>query len=103
MTRKEYNGWANYETWLVNLWLDNDQSTQEQVIEICMEERGLYQAAEALKEFVESFPEVEEATSKASFVCDLINASLSEVDWCEIVATVRHDNEYKEEGVEDEN
>jgi len=24
-----YNGWANYETWLWKLWLDNDQSNQE--------------------------------------------------------------------------
>ena len=20
-----YNGWANYETWLANIWIDNDQ------------------------------------------------------------------------------
>lgn len=24
-----YNGWANYETWLVNLWMDNEQGSQE--------------------------------------------------------------------------
>jgi len=25
MTTKEYNGWTNYETWLVKLWIDNDE------------------------------------------------------------------------------
>jgi len=25
MTKAEYNGWTNYETWNVNLWIDNDQ------------------------------------------------------------------------------
>jgi hypothetical protein len=24
-----YNGWTNYETWLVNLWMDNEQGSQE--------------------------------------------------------------------------
>lgn len=23
--KDEYNGWANYETWAVSLWLDNDE------------------------------------------------------------------------------
>lgn len=29
MAGSTYNGWANYETWLVNLWMDNDQGSQE--------------------------------------------------------------------------
>lgn len=29
MNTKEYNGWTNYETWLVKLWQDNDQGDQE--------------------------------------------------------------------------
>ena len=24
-----YNGWTNYETWLVNLWMDNEQGSQD--------------------------------------------------------------------------
>ena len=29
MNNKEYNGWYNYETWMVNLWMDNDQGSHE--------------------------------------------------------------------------
>lgn len=29
MEDKRYNGWVNYETWLVNLWIDNDQGEHE--------------------------------------------------------------------------
>ena len=25
MNKKEYNGWYNYETWMVNLWMDERQ------------------------------------------------------------------------------
>ena len=27
MEEKRYNGWTNYETWAVNLWIDNDQGS----------------------------------------------------------------------------
>lgn len=27
MTEKNYNGWANYETWLVKLWIDNEEGS----------------------------------------------------------------------------
>jgi hypothetical protein len=26
---KRYNGWANYETWAVKLWMDNDPGEYE--------------------------------------------------------------------------
>ena len=28
MTNTPYNGWTNYETWLVNLWIDNEEGAQ---------------------------------------------------------------------------
>lgn len=28
MNHNEYNGWTNYETWAVNLWIDNDGGTE---------------------------------------------------------------------------
>ena len=37
MTNKEYNGWYNYETWLVNLWMDNDQAEHEYWREVARE------------------------------------------------------------------
>jgi hypothetical protein len=28
-----YNGWANYETWLANIWIDNDQTIHNEIAE----------------------------------------------------------------------
>jgi hypothetical protein len=37
MERKEYNGWTNYETWCVNLWMSNDQGSDEYFREMAQE------------------------------------------------------------------
>lgn len=29
MNDTKYNGWTNYQTWVVNLWMDNEQGSQE--------------------------------------------------------------------------
>ena len=31
LTDRRYNGWANYETWNVVLWIENDRSIQDYI------------------------------------------------------------------------
>jgi len=86
MTRKDYNGWTNYETWLVKLWMDNEQGTQEffndqaeQVLKGVPEQNHIRTLAEIVKDqHEESLPKLE------GFAADLMNAALSEVNWEEI-------------------
>ena len=33
----KYNGWTNYETWCVNLWLTNDQGSYECALDMARE------------------------------------------------------------------
>lgn len=100
MERKEYNGWTNYETWLVKLWLDNDQGAAEYWEEEAREamqdvvekdtfsaddlrNSAAYDLADRLKDWHENYVE-EVMPSPAGFLNDLINSALSEVNWEEI-------------------
>ena len=93
-----YNGWSNYETWAVNLWLSNEEGsyrywtdrTRELLAECADEDAdrsALARLAEELKESVHESCTIE----KASLAADLINAALGEVDWCEIARSMIDD------------
>jgi hypothetical protein len=101
---KTYNGWTNYETWAVALWLDNEQGSYNYWRERSQEayndaEKGEYDwqtkdamaelaLAAALKDWHEE--RAEELGfldgDKAGVFADLIGAALSEVDWHEIAS-----------------
>ena len=79
-----YNGWKNYETWVVALWIDNDQSTYNYSRELAQEYRmpdgAKYPLADALKSWVvnDLIPDV------SGLAGDLLGAALDEVNWFEI-------------------
>ncbi len=81
-----YNGWTNYETWDVKLWLDNDYQTysyvQDMIASLDMdEEYPALTLADALRDLVmeEMRPEAD-----ASMFEDILTAGLERVDWREI-------------------
>jgi hypothetical protein len=97
-TPETYNGWKNYPTWAVNLWLSNDEALYGATRELVDRERGMYsapyfkamnagqgaargQVADALKSWVrdELAPDL-----GASFAADLLGYALNTVDWLEI-------------------
>jgi dTDP-4-dehydrorhamnose reductase len=79
MNEKEYNGYTNYETWLVNLWIDNDEGFSEMVRDMTRSNRSNHELADTIKEFVE-----ENAPETTGLYADLMNAALCEVSWYEI-------------------
>mgnify|MGYP003661800085 CR=1 FL=1 len=90
---KTYNGWSNYETWLVNLWLNNEESSQDFIEQLRSElneiapcfpaetNEGLF--GSFIREYVEELRETWHE-SAASLWDDIINGALQQVDWREI-------------------
>lgn len=111
-TNKTYNGWTNYETWNVALWLGNDQGSQNYWSEAAQEcydnaeeehsftrvERATLDLSDRLKSEME---EANPVADQASMWADLMGAALSEVNWYEIAEHYIEDVE-KDEGEESE-
>jgi hypothetical protein len=83
-----FNGWTNYETWCVHLWLTNDEASYNPSREIARESEDAGEAAQALKEFVE---DANPYGDEANLYTDLLNAALSPVNWYEIAEALRED------------
>lgn len=99
----KYEGWTNYETWNVNLWLDNTQASQNYWAEEAREiyndpeleirkgfthkEEAAFVLADELKDALEeNMPQIDN-----NVYLDLLNASLSEVNWYEIASNLIED------------
>jgi hypothetical protein len=74
-----YNGWTNYQTWLVKLWFDNDASMEDFVRELIAVGNDTYDLSISLKNYVE-----ENKPEHVGLYADLLNAALAEVNWYEI-------------------
>jgi hypothetical protein len=93
MSDKGYNGWTNYETWNLALWIDNEQGSseywREQAAEVFKDTdeddkaERIHQAANDLGDRLKDETE-ENAPELQGFYADVMNASISEVNFYEI-------------------
>lgn len=103
----EKYGWTNYETWLVALWIGNDQGSQSYWDEVAQEcydraeagdvftrdEQAALDLSDCLKNEIsdEGFP-----LPEGGLYADLLNGALSEVNWHEIAEHYIEDVEKEE-------
>lgn len=79
---EEYNGWSNYETWLVALWLNSEQASYYALEELKAESGGEDSKAERLEELTKELYEFE----ATELVADFVNTAFGRVNWAEIVS-----------------
>ncbi len=109
---EKYNGWTNYETWNVALWLGNNEGDYRYWTETAQEcydeaeaddtftreERATLELCLRLKDGIEeSAPDL-----GASMFSDLLTAALSEVNWHEIAEHYIADCDKEEELADDD-
>ena len=95
-----YNGWTNYETWVVNLWMDNEKGSQdffreqakeiydEQVSHAMLTDRPALTPAEharlRLADWLKQYHAEENRPELPGAYGDLLGGALSAVNWDEI-------------------
>lgn len=100
MTQKEYNGWTNYETWAVNLWLDNEEGSQrywQAQAEEIMRDNEKDDAVSILADEIQEQHAEANPVPNGTVFADLMNAALSEVNWYEIAEHYVNEVEIEEE------
>lgn len=94
MADASFNGWANYETWLVKLWFDNDQGLSELVYDYATsisanDEYPEVSLMETLKDWVQE--DLSEVMPSCGLYSDLLNAAIQNVDWYELAQSYLED------------
>ncbi len=91
----KYNGYTNYETWLVGLWYSD--SYNEYFLEQFREGELLQHVnADQLRDYViEGF--MDDQTPENGLVTDLVNNAMSQVNWRELAEHVEELLQYEME------
>ena len=77
-----YNGWANYPTWAVHLWLSNDEGSYEEARMIANGSGSPLEREQKLRDCVLDYHIIELTGSLSS---DLLGYAARQIDWSEIL------------------
>jgi len=90
MSDEKYQGFSNYETWAVKMWIDNDPGTTDHINDLIddqeIDDPG--ELADLIKEYIE---ENNPLIDDANLYADLLNAAIDNADYDEIAEIILND------------
>ena len=85
--KETYNGWTNYETWCLNIWIDNDQYLAERKAELVREvtlhydDKQVYELSLLLESMVE---ELKDNALEVGLLSDLLGGAIGKINFYEL-------------------
>lgn len=97
-TNERYNGFANFETWAIALWLDNDEATYKHwqyraagARRLADKQTAVEMIANALKTSHDS--DVDNLDLPPCWISDLLAHAFNRVDWLEVAEHIIGDDD----------
>lgn len=94
MPDETYNGWNNYPTWCINLWLQNDKALYEMALKaVESHATDAHERGTALHSIIDEpiwslHPRLQE---EPSFIADLFGWAMQHINWWEIAEAWHED------------
>lgn len=90
---KTYNGYTNYQTWNIVLWVRNDEGNYDTIIDalkyITQEHEDITEQADALQEFIGT--ELMFTSDPVGIAADLLQNAVSYINWYEVLEALLED------------
>jgi len=79
---KSYNGWTNWETWNLGLWLNNEESTYHEINQLIQGSKDVYDLSKKLEEW--AYDALDDENMNPSFIMDFVKGAIRDVNFFEI-------------------